>query len=522
MKLSKKIILITITVLFVSLSISSAVLTVNFKKNYTEAILIGTYGIGHSLNSIVTELLSLGLPIESFTGMDKKCRQLLENNAYVSYVGIADINGEMLYHSDPAVVGKVFADDVMKRSIASLKPLTQSYKRFDGPTYYDLTIPIIDSANAHRGLIRIGFRTSVISDRVLSALLQVILIFSLSFTAIVLLINYFMSRFVSRPVINVSEHAKKIAYGDYDVKLAVTTNDEVGILADSVNQIALQVKQKTHDLETAKDHLEELVDKRTADLRAANEDLKKFTYIVSHDMRAPLINIKGFSGELRSATDTIQSAVEELIPFMNTENREAVRAAIHEDVPEALAFIATSVTRMDSLINSILKLSRLGHRDLTFEPIDMNDLVQNILKSIAHQIEERHVRVNVESLPEVTADRISMEHILGNLLDNAIKYLSQERAGEIRIWGEQGEKVTTFHIQDNGKGIAEQDIPKIFEIFNRLGVQDVPGEGMGLAYVQTVVRRHGGHIRWASEPGMGTTFTFIISKKLVNGGTYEY
>lgn len=167
MKLSQKILFITITVLFISLSISSAVLIISFRKNYTEAILIGTYGIGHSLNSVVTELLSLGLPIESFTGMDKKCRQLLETNPSISYIGIADRTGKILYHSDPAVVDKVFDDDVMKKSVASLTPLTQAYKRFDGHKYYDLTIPVMDSANTHLGLIRIGFRTSVVTDKVM-------------------------------------------------------------------------------------------------------------------------------------------------------------------------------------------------------------------------------------------------------------------------------------------------------------------------------------------------------------------
>ncbi len=256
MKLSRKILLITITVLFISLSISSAVLIVSFKKNYTEAILTGTYGIGHSLNTVVAELLSLGLPFESFTGMNRKCRQLLESNSNISYVGIADVNGKVLYHSDPALIGRVFSDDVMKRSIASLKPLAQEYKRFDGHHYYDLTIPIIDSANTHLGLIRIGFRTSVVMDKIMSALIQILITFSLSFIVIAVLIYSFISRLISNPVIRISEHARAIAEGDYDIKLAVAANDEVGILADSVNHIAYQVKQKTHDLEAANAELE--------------------------------------------------------------------------------------------------------------------------------------------------------------------------------------------------------------------------------------------------------------------------
>ena len=280
-------------------------------------------------------------------------------------------------------------------------------------------------------------------------------------------------------------------------------------------------KQAEEALREAHDKLEQRVKERTADLNSANEDIKKFTYIVSHDMRAPLINLKGFANELYSATAKIESAVGELIPFMNAEKQKEIFAALHEDVPEALEFIDISVTRMDNLINSILKLSRLGRRELKFESINMNNLVNGILKSIAHQIEIRHARIFVEPLPEVTADCSSMEQVMGNLLDNAIKYRMPDRAGEIRIWGNQEDEFTTFHIQDNGRGIAEKDMPKIFNIFSRVGSQDVPGDGMGLTYVQAMVKRHGGHIRCTSEPGMGTTFSFTISTKLASGGDYE-
>ena len=282
---------------------------------------------------------------------------------------------------------------------------------------------------------------------------------------------------------------------------------------ETFDNLEQRMEDGTADL---KDRTAELKD-RTAELKAANEDLKIFTFIVSHDLRAPLINLKGFSRELRTSLETIQSSVEELLPSLDAKKEEEVRVAIREDVPEALEFIETSVTRMDNMINSLLQLSRLGRRELIFEPINMNDLVDSTLNTIAHQIAEHHAKVSVESLPEVAADRISMQQIIGNLLDNALKYLAPDRAGEICIRGAQGDNFTTFFIQDNGRGIAENDTKKIFEIFRRVGTQDVPGEGMGLTYVQAMVKRHGGNIWCESKPGAGTTFTFTISKKLIKG-----
>lgn len=279
MKLGKKILLITISVSFISLLISSIILVTNFKKNYTEALVTGTYGLGHSLNSVVTELLGLGLPLDSFTGLDRKCQQLIENNPHITYAGVTDITGKVLYNGDPELVGKVFTDEAMKKSIAATKPIMQLYHRFDGLDYYDVTIPIIDSANTHLGQIRLGFRTSVVNAKVMRALLHVIVNFSLSFMFIAILINYFISNFVSRPVIKISEHARKIAEGDYDTKLEVTTSDEVGMLAASINQMTCQVRQKTHDLETANTELGiKLVERDAAEdsLRASEAKFRTF------------------------------------------------------------------------------------------------------------------------------------------------------------------------------------------------------------------------------------------------------
>jgi signal transduction histidine kinase len=85
------------------------------------------------------------------------------------------------------------------------------------------------------------------------------------------------------------------------------------------------------------------------------------------------------------------------------------------------------------------------------------------------------------------------------------------------VAGEHRPDVTAFHVRDNGRGIAEEDIPKVFEPFRRVGRQDVPGEGMGLAYVRMLVRRHGGEIWCHSTPGVGTMFTFTIAHKLAEG-----
>jgi signal transduction histidine kinase len=263
-------------------------------------------------------------------------------------------------------------------------------------------------------------------------------------------------------------------------------------------------------LRAARDQLEVRVQERTAELEQANEEIKHFAYIVSHDLRAPLVNLKGFSAELRFALDELQSVIDAVRPHLDADQEQRLHCALDEDVPEALRFIESSVTRMDDFIQAVLQLSRLGRRELHPERIDMEALVQEVLGSLAHQIEEQDVEVTVGPLPDVVADRTSMEQIVGNLLDNALKYLQPDRPGEIEITGERDDERATFRVRDNGRGIAEDDMQKVFAPFRRAGRQEAPGEGMGLPYVQTLVRRHGGRIWCESELGEGTTFTFII------------
>jgi len=142
--------------------------------------------------------------------------------------------------------------------------------------------------------------------------------------------------------------------------------------------------------------------------------------------------------------------------------------------------------------------------------LNMDALVKETLKTLAHQIEQRQVKITVAPLPKIMADRLAMEQITSNILTNAIIYLDPIRPGEIEVTAECRAKETTFHIRDNGQGIAKESLPKVFEPFRRFGQPDVPGEGMGLAYVQALVRRHSGLIWCQSEVGVGTTFSFTI------------
>lgn len=266
--------------------------------------------------------------------------------------------------------------------------------------------------------------------------------------------------------------------------------------------------------------LEQRVAERTADLQMANDEIQRFAYIVTHDLRAPLVNIMGFTSELETGANSVRALLDKTDPGDDPVAIEARRAA-DEDLPEAIDFIRTSTRKMDGLINAILKLSREGRRVLRPERVELKEAIETAVATVQHQVADAggEVSVNID-LPAVRTDKLSIEQIFGNLLDNAVKYRSKDRPLRIDIRGEMlpANRVAIL-VSDNGRGVADQDRERVFELFRRSGVQDQAGEGIGLAYVRTVVRNLGGDITMESELGRGTTFKVTLPRVLVINGS---
>lgn len=256
-------------------------------------------------------------------------------------------------------------------------------------------------------------------------------------------------------------------------------------------------------LKEANESLEETVGRRTAELRQANEEIQDFAYVVSHDLRAPLVNIMGFTSEL----EVMRKDLFERRSSERVAGQVAPEEALGRDFDEALHFIKSSIERMDRLIKAILRLTREGRREFRLEQIDMTELVGSIAEGLGYQAQVNGASITVETLPPFLGDRLALEQIFGNLLDNALKYLRDGVSGELRVSGHVVSSGLVYEVQDNGRGIEAKDMGRIFDIFRRSGPQDRPGEGIGLTHVRTLVRRLGGTITVRSEPGRGSTFT---------------
>ena len=234
------------------------------------------------------------------------------------------------------------------------------------------------------------------------------------------------------------------------------------------------------------------------ELERSNSELDAFAYIASHDLKEPLRGIHNYA------------------TFLLEDYGEIIK----DDGADKLNTLVRLTKRMETLIDSLLKFSRLGRQELQMSPIALDRLLENVteLFSMNPQWENCQIRIP-KSLPIVLGDRILLEEVFTNLISNAFKYNDQsEKSVEIG-WSEsnsQHPNFVTLSVRDNGIGIREKHLDSVFRIFKRLHAPNKygGGTGAGLTIVKKIIERHGGTIQVQSIYGQGTVFLFTLPIKV--------
>jgi signal transduction histidine kinase len=330
---------------------------------------------------------------------------------------------------------------------------------------------------------------------------------------LILVLSGGVIRGMIRSIDRLKDGVEQVRAGRLNARIELQGSDELAQLAASFNGMCDQLERSRQEILDARDQSEHTA----RELQQSNDELRNFTYIFFHDLREPLVNLKGFASELQATLLEARDLVGASIDRLDERISGRLTRALQKDAPDALLFINASVHRMDLLFNAVVNLAHLGRRTLKPELLSMEELVQAALAKSARESDNHGAKVTVQPLPKVVADRHSIQLIIGHLLDNALKYPEHGRSAEVVIGAEAGAQETIFHIRDNGRGIGEGDLEKIFDIFRRAGHQDVAGAGMGLSYVKTLVQRHGGRLWCESVPGVGSTFSFSLPVQSVNG-----
>ncbi|MFD1514080.1 PAS domain S-box protein [Halomarina rubra] len=223
-------------------------------------------------------------------------------------------------------------------------------------------------------------------------------------------------------------------------------------------------------------------------LEESNERLEQFAYAASHDLQEPLRMVSSY--------------------LQLIERRYADE--LDDDGQEFLEFAVDGANRMRDMIESLLKYSRVDTRGDPIEPVELDDIADDVRTDLQMRIEETDTDLTIESLPRVEGDRNQVRQVFQNLLDNAITY-SGDDPPEITVSAERAGEMWELSVRDEGIGIDPDDTERVFQVFQRLHPPDKhPGTGIGLALCERIVERHGGAIWVDSTPDEGSTFTFTL------------
>lgn len=268
-------------------------------------------------------------------------------------------------------------------------------------------------------------------------------------------------------------------------------------------------KKREREIIRLNAELEQRVLERTAELEAANKELESFSYSVSHDLRAPLRGIDGWS----------QALVEDYGDKIDDQGREY------------LAQVCYEAQRMGRLIDDLLQLSRWTRAEMRREKVDLSSLSRDILGSLRQQERQRQVEVTIAPGLLVTGDPVLLRQVLENLLGNAWKFTGKRATGtiEVGVMESSGDVkdassggplqppplrpgTMVYFVRDNGAGFDMAHTTKLFGPFQRLHrLNEFPGTGVGLATVQRIIHRHGGHVWADAKKDAGATFLFTLS-----------
>ncbi|HYG23603.1 MAG TPA: ATP-binding protein [Verrucomicrobiae bacterium] len=254
-----------------------------------------------------------------------------------------------------------------------------------------------------------------------------------------------------------------------------------------MNDVTLQ-RDTQHEMLRLNAELEQRFWERTAQLQVANKELEAFCYSVSHDLRAPLRAVRGFTEVL----------MEQYAGQLDPRGQDFLRR------------VSDASSKMDRLVEDLLKLSRVSRSEIRHHPIDLVPIAEEIIAGLRKEDPAREVEVSIApSLPAQGDERL-MRLVLDNLLRNAWKFTIKKPQARIEL-GKMDEPSSAFFVRDNGAGFDMAYASRLFGVFQRLhSANDFPGSGVGLAIVQRVINRHGGRVWAEGALNEGATFYFTL------------
>lgn len=265
--------------------------------------------------------------------------------------------------------------------------------------------------------------------------------------------------------------AVKLAIAVKELYVQIEEKDKQAAELLVVNrELAFQIKEK---------------EKKALELKAVNKELESFTYSVSHDLRSPLRAISGFAEVL----------VEDYNEHLNDE------AQLY------FSEITRNVKKMGDLIDNLLDFSRLSKQDFIRVPVNVREIVRNIVAELKELESSRKITIEVQDLPSIKGDKNMLKQLFFNLISNAFKYTGKREKAIIEVGSYFEGAELVYYIKDNGAGFDPRYYNKLFGVFQRLhSSNEFEGTGVGLAIVQKIVSKHDGKVWADGKVGEGACF----------------
>jgi signal transduction histidine kinase len=297
-----------------------------------------------------------------------------------------------------------------------------------------------------------------------------------------------LQRQVLDPVDELAAQTREVAAGAIDRRITPSGPPELAALGADVDSMRARIASQLARVEQARLEIVE----RSEELARSNADLEQFAYVASHDLSEPLRKVANFCQLLeRQYADQLDDKAKQYI-----------------------AFAVDGAKRMQVLISDLLAFSRVGRTTENFEPVDTDRALTRALATLEDRMAASGAEIVHGPLPTVDGDPTLLTALFLNLVGNALKYRSPERAPRIEISAELEDGNWLFTVTDNGIGIDAQYAERIFAIFQRLHLRDqYGGTGIGLALCRRIVEFHRGKIWLGESHGPGATFHFLIPER---------
>lgn len=304
-------------------------------------------------------------------------------------------------------------------------------------------------------------------------------------TVLALLVAWFAGGgLVVRKVNRVVAAAQRLRNGDLQARTGLKGSGELDNLGAAFDDMAETLERRQRE----RDDAERALAEKAEQLTRSNAELEQFAYVASHDLQEPLRMVASYTQLLARRYE----------------------GRLDSDADEFINFAVDGATRMQTLINDLLTLSRVGTRGGALEPANVEEILGTALHNLELTIGESHATVTHDALPDVVADAGQLVQLFQNLIGNAMKFHGEEPP-RIHISAQRAGADWVFSVADNGIGVEPQYAQRIFVMFQRLhGREEFPGTGIGLAICKKIVERHGGRIWLETTKGGGATFLFTL------------